>query len=31
MRSASDAYLNAQIAEYNYDVFMMAQQQAGKL
>ena len=26
-----DAYLNAQIAEYNYDVFMMAQQQAGKL
>ncbi len=27
----ADAYLNAQIAEYNYDVFMMAQQQAGKL
>ncbi len=26
-----DAYLNAQIAEYNYDVFMMTQQQAGKL
>ncbi|MES2664727.1 MAG: TRAP transporter substrate-binding protein [Pseudomonadota bacterium] len=26
-----DAYLNAQLAEYNYDVFMMAQQQAGKL
>ena len=26
-----DAYLNAQIAEYNYDVFMMSQQQAGKL
>ena len=26
-----DAYLNAQIAEYNYDVFMMGQQQAGKL
>ena len=26
-----DAYLWAQIAEYNYDVFMMAQQQAGKL
>jgi TRAP-type mannitol/chloroaromatic compound transport system substrate-binding protein len=26
-----DAYLWAQIAEYNYDVFMMGQQQAGKL
>jgi len=26
-----DAYLNLQIAEYNYDVFMMTQQQAGKL
>ncbi len=26
-----DAYLWAQIAEYNYDVFMMQQQQAGKL
>ncbi|MDK2774932.1 MAG: TRAP transporter substrate-binding protein [Tabrizicola sp.] len=26
-----DAYLWAQIAEYNYDVFMMTQQQAGKL
>jgi TRAP-type mannitol/chloroaromatic compound transport system substrate-binding protein len=26
-----DAYLNAQLAEYNYDVFMMGQQQAGKL
>jgi TRAP-type mannitol/chloroaromatic compound transport system substrate-binding protein len=26
-----DAYLWAQIAEYNYDVFMMSQQQAGKL
>jgi TRAP-type mannitol/chloroaromatic compound transport system substrate-binding protein len=26
-----DAYLNAQIAEYNYDVFMMSQQQANKL
>ncbi len=26
-----EAYLWAQIAEYNYDVFMMAQQQAGKL
>jgi TRAP-type mannitol/chloroaromatic compound transport system substrate-binding protein len=27
----ADAYLWAQIAEYNYDVFMMGQQQAGKL
>ena len=26
-----DAYLWAQIAEYNYDTFMMVQQQAGKL
>ncbi len=26
-----DAYLWAQIAEYNYDVFMMTQQQSGKL
>lgn len=26
-----DAYLWAQIAEYNYDLFMMGQQQAGKL
>jgi len=26
-----DAYLNAQLAEYNYDTFMMVQQQAGKL
>jgi TRAP-type mannitol/chloroaromatic compound transport system substrate-binding protein len=26
-----DAYLWAQIAEYNYDIFMMQQQQAGKL
>jgi TRAP-type mannitol/chloroaromatic compound transport system substrate-binding protein len=26
-----DAYLWAQIAEYNYDTFMMQQQQAGKL
>jgi TRAP-type mannitol/chloroaromatic compound transport system substrate-binding protein len=26
-----DAYLWAQISEYNYDVFMMGQQQAGKL
>ena len=26
-----DAYLWAQISEYNYDVFMMQQQQAGKL
>ena len=26
-----DAYLWAQISEYNYDVFMMTQQQAGKL
>lgn len=26
-----DAYLNAQIAEYNYDVFMMTLQQQGKL
>jgi TRAP-type mannitol/chloroaromatic compound transport system substrate-binding protein len=26
-----EAYLWAQIAEYNYDVFMMSQQQAGKL
>jgi TRAP-type mannitol/chloroaromatic compound transport system substrate-binding protein len=26
-----DAYLNLQIAEYNYDVFMMSQQQANKL
>jgi TRAP-type mannitol/chloroaromatic compound transport system substrate-binding protein len=26
-----DAYLWAQISEYNYDVFMMSQQQAGKL
>jgi TRAP-type mannitol/chloroaromatic compound transport system substrate-binding protein len=27
----ADAYLWAQISEYNYDVFMMGQQQAGKL
>ncbi len=26
-----DAYLNLQIAEYNYDLFMMTLQQAGKL
>jgi TRAP-type mannitol/chloroaromatic compound transport system substrate-binding protein len=26
-----DAYLWAQISEYNYDIFMMTQQQAGKL
>ena len=27
----ADAYLWAQLSEYNYDVFMMSQQQAGKL
>ena len=27
----AEAYLWAQIAEYNYDTFMMVQQQAGKL
>ena len=26
-----DYYLNAQVAEYNFDTFMMLQQRAGKL
>ena len=26
-----DYYLNAQVAEYNYDTFMMIQQRGGKL